>query len=303
MIKFACFFVLLAISRLSFAQVGISLAQMGLTAPQQITQPLHLNNQNCGLPPTLAYSEFLMTTGGVKMDMCMIAPPNGSGDGWQLNGIAASARTNFNGSAAKAVGAYFAAEGFGEPTSTPGGYGGEVVGVYGRAQPRGKHWATGAHGECMSESQTEGVCIGLNSEVGRGIPLQPGQQDPQRYIGINVQPREATRGVTGLNFQRADTYKDAINLEGAAVTLGQVDNVPFCLKFEPSTQKLLFLRNCYSASAEIVHAIDMNWRPGLQTTKSTLTKPVMFSEHTRALQEHENRKLRTQIDNAFQFYR
>ncbi len=274
-------------------------AQFGLTQPQQITQPLHLNNQNCGLPPTLAYREFLMTTGGVKMDMCLIAPPNGAGDGWQLNGIAASARTNFNGSAAKAVGGYFAAEGFGEPTPVPGGYGGEVVGVYGRAQPRGKHWATGTHGECMSESPDEGVCIGLNSEVGRGIPLQPGQQDPQRYIGVNVQPREATRGVTGLNFQRPETYKDVINLEGAAVTLGKVDNVPFCMKFEASTQRLLFLRNCYSANADVAFVIDMNWKPGMPTTNATLTKPVLFAEHMKALQEHENRKLRANIDMLF----
>jgi hypothetical protein len=289
----------LIISVLCGAFLSPAFAQLGLTQPQQIAQPLHLNNQQCSLPPTLAYHEFLTASGGFKADMCFIAPPNGAGDGWQLNGIAASARTNFNGSAAKAVGGYFAAEGFGEPQSNPGGYGGEVVGVYGRAQPRGRNWATGGHVECMSESPDEGVCMGLNAEVGRGIPLQPGQQDTQRYIGINVQPREATRGVTGLNFQRPETYRDIINLDGAAVTLGQVDGVPFCMKFEPSIQKLLFLRNCYSSSADIVLAIDMNWRPGLQTTRATLAKPVMFAEHTRALQEHENRRLRASIDMLF----
>jgi hypothetical protein len=271
-------------------------AQMGLTTPQQITQPLHLNNQNCGLPMTLAYREFLTTSGGFRSDMCLIAPPNGTGDGWQLNGIAASARTNFNGSAAKAVGGYFAAEGFGEPTPTPGGYGGEVVGVYGRAQPRGRHWATGLHGECMSESDGDGVCIGANVEVGRGIPLQHGQQDPQRYIGINVQPREATRGVTGLNFQRPETYKHSIDLNGTVITLGYVDGVRFCMVFLPHSQSLLGLRNCDAQAADVAFRLDMNWRPGMQTSTAAAPKQIMFAEHMRALQEHENRKVRAHID-------
>lgn len=231
--------------------------------------------------------------------MCLIAPPNGNGDGWQLNGIAASARTNFNGSAAKAVGGYFAAEGFGEPTPTPGGYGGEVVGVYGRAQPRGRHWATGVHGECMSESPSKGVCIGANVEVGRGIPLPPGQSDPQEYVGVNVQPREATRGVTGLQFQRTETYKHAIDLNSTVVTLGYVDGVRFCMVFVPARQEVLWLRNCDAAAADVAFRLDMNWRPGMQTSTAAAPKTILFAEHMRALQAHENRRLRAQIDMLF----
>jgi hypothetical protein len=255
-----------------------------------------LNNQNCGIQMTLAYSEFLTTSGGFKSDMCLISPPNGQGDGWQLNGIAASARTNFNGSAAKAVGGYFAAEGFGEPRPTPGGYGGEVVGVYGRAQPRGRNWATGLHGECMSESSAGGVCIGANVEVGRGIPLQPGQKDPENYIGVNVQPREATRGVIGLQFQHPSTYKHAIDLNGAVMTLGYVDGVRFCQVFQPETQKILYVRDCDSPGAQIAAVIDMNWRPGLPQTSATLEKAIPFAEHARSLQEHADRKLRADLE-------
>lgn len=293
MIKNVCS---LLLSVLLGAFFSPAFAQMGLTYPQKLSQPLHLNNQNCGLPMTLAYREFLTTSGGFKSDMCFIAPPNGAGDGWQLNGIAASARTNFNGSAAKAVGGYFAAEGFGEPQPNPGGYGGEVVGVYGRAQPRGRNWATGGHVECMSESPDEGVCMGLNSEVGRGIPLQTGQQDTQRYIGINVQPREATRGVTGLQFQRPETYKHVIDLNGAVLTLGYVDGVRFCMVFVPKSQAILGLRNCDAPVADVAFRLDMNWQQGMPTSTAAAPKQIMFAEHTRALQEHENRRQRAQID-------
>jgi len=41
------FFALL-ISVLMGAFFSPAFAQMGLTTPQQITQPLHLNNQHCG---------------------------------------------------------------------------------------------------------------------------------------------------------------------------------------------------------------------------------------------------------------
>lgn len=172
------------------------------------------------------------------------------GRGYLKAGVAGGARVDMNGQGGTAVGGYFVAEG----TGTAGPAQNEVVGVYARANNNGVFWATALHGECMIRQPDiyGGLCIGLNLELQRPN-LKSG------YLGINVQPGTGAKDVVGLQFQNGPAYRWAIDMDGAFVKLGQVDDVSFCMKFVGERQRVEFWRGCGRADATRHGWVDMNW--------------------------------------------
>ena len=227
---------------------------IGFKVSAPINQPLVYRNQVCSLPMTLAYSEFLTTTGAYIGDVCMVAPT--FSNGYQLNGIATSARidTNMN-PYSKAVGGYFSAEVFGTHTGFA-----EAVGVYARVEPSAKDtWSVALHGECRARTLETGLCMGLNIELRDHAGDDAGTPSKQMMLGINVQPGENQRGVIGMQFQNPQAYAHSIDFAGTFIKIGQVDDTPFCIKFSGRSQLLEFWRGCGHPGATRTGFINMNW--------------------------------------------
>lgn len=171
------------------------------------------------------------------------------GRGYLKAGVAGAARVDMAGVGGTAVGGYFIGEGVGKA----GGIQDEVVGSYNRADKNGIFWAAAIHGECMvDQPDTGGLCIGLNIELQRPNPLSG-------YIGVNVQPGEHARDVVGLQFQRGSAYRWAVDVDGAFIKLGQVDDVSFCMRFVGERQALEFWRGCGKPDATRHGWVNMNW--------------------------------------------
>ncbi len=230
-------------------------AQIGVQNHSNLSNPLKYSYQVCGLPSSVAYSEFLGTYAGYISDVCIIVPSGNNG--WQLNGGAFSARIDANNSQySKAVAGYFSAEVFGASS----GYT-ESVGVYARVEPAVMGtWSAALHGECRSRTYLQGLCIGLNIEL-RGDPARsPSTPDQQTYIGINVQPGADQTGVIGLQFQNPQAYAHSVDLAGTCVKLGQVDNVGFYMRFHGPTQAVEFWRGGCAVPGATRHGwVNMNW--------------------------------------------
>lgn len=220
-----------------------------------LASPLKYSNQVCGLPGSIAYSEFLYTTGASYVgDNCVIIPTGSNG--FQLSGGAFSSRVDSNFTPySKAVAGYFSAEVFGTNTGSA-----EAVGVYARVEPANADtWSVALHGECRTRTALGGTCMGLNIELRDEQKAVTGVDSNQTMIGINVQPGENQRNVIGLQFQRGDTYKHSIDFDGSFIKLGQVDTTPFCMKFSGRTQLLEFWRGCGEPGATRVGFVNMNW--------------------------------------------
>jgi hypothetical protein len=170
--------------------------------------------------------------------------------GYLKAGVVAGSMVDMNGVGGTAVGGYFVAEGRGRA----GPIQNEVVGVYARANNNGAFWATALHGECMVRQPDifGGLCIGLNLELQR-------KNDKSGYIGVNVQPGEHARDVVGLQFQRGSAYRWAVDVDGAFIKLGQVDDVSFCMRFVGERQSLEFWRGCGRSDATRHGWVNMNW--------------------------------------------
>lgn len=165
--------------------------------------------------------------------------------GWVNAGSAGISKVDMNGIGGTAVGLFGIAEGVGRP-----GPRSEVVGVYGMALKSGVYWATGLHGECVlregetdpeGKKDTGGQCIGVNVEL-IGNNLVSG------FIGFNLQPRGGAHDVVGMQFQFGDLYRWAIDLDGAALKLGQDDDgVSYCQKFNRKTKRIEYWAHCGTA--------------------------------------------------------
>lgn len=219
-----------------------------------IYQPLFLFTGQCNLPNSVADSEFKSTDGGFKVDRCLLIPP--ASFGYQLNGVAASARIDSNWNRySKAVGGYFSAEVFGKHTGFA-----EAVGVYARVEPAVENtWAVALHGECRSRTLETGLCMGLNIELRDHAAEEAGKPSKQTMLGINVQPGENQKGVVGMQFQNPQAYSHSIDFAGTFIKIGQVDDVPFCIKFSGRSQLVEFWRGCGSPGATRHGFINMNW--------------------------------------------
>jgi len=171
--------------------------------------------------------------------------------GYLIAGVAGGAKIDMNGVGGSAVGVYGVAEGAGRP----GGVQNEVVGMYGRADKNGPYWATGVHGECLTEKvDSGGSCIGLNSEL-------IGANPKTLMIGVNIQPRPEVRNAIGLQIQDNPTtsYQYSIKAPNMAVQFGDVDTDHFCMRFDPRTQRLEFWRACNRPHSTRVGYVDMNF--------------------------------------------
>jgi hypothetical protein len=221
---------------------------------QTIYQPLNLLSWYCPLPVSIASSEFSVADAGVKAERCLVIPT--SSNGYQLNGVAASARIDTNNNRySKAVGGYFSAEVFGRHSGFA-----EAVGVYARVEPAAKDtWAVALHGECRARTLETGLCMGLNIELRDHAGEDAGTQSKQTMLGINVQPGETQRGVVGMQFQNPQAYSHSIDFAGTFIKIGQVDDTPFCIKFSGRSQLLEFWRGCGNPGATRVGFINMNW--------------------------------------------
>lgn len=219
-----------------------------------IYQPLSLLSGYCVLPGSISYSEFLTADAGLKADRCLTIPTFSTG--YQLNGIATSARIDTNkNNYSKAVGGYFSAEVFGTHTGFA-----EAVGVYARVEPAARDtWAVALHGECRARTLEPGLCMGLNIELRDHAGEDAGTQSKQMMLGINVQPGETQRGVVGMQFQNPQAYAHSIDFAGTFIKIGQVDEVPFCIRFSGRSQLVEFWRGCGNPGATRHGFINLNW--------------------------------------------
>lgn len=170
-------------------------------------------------------------------------------NGFLASGLAGGSVLDFNGLDGTAVGVYGHAVGSGTRGNATRQ---EVVGIYGRADLIGPRWATALHGEVIVGPQGGGTGIGTNIELHGANPTTT-------LIGINVQPSAEQRDVIGLQFQRPESYRYSIDLSNTFVKIGQVDSVPFCIKFNPSNQYMEFWRGCQSMNATRHGWINMNF--------------------------------------------
>jgi len=238
-----------------------AIAQVGNQPPQILAQPLKYSHQVCGLPLTAGYGSFRHIISGMISDTCL-TPPAGS-VGYLNAGVAGSSRIDAASGYSVAVGGYFYAEANGKiPSRTYA----EAVGVYAKVAPSiAGIWAVALHGECVSETNEDGLCIGLNLEL-RGAPNRPaGVVNKQRYIGINIQPGEDLQGVVGMQFQNIpgkEIYKHSIDVNGTYIRLGTIDAVGFCMKFGGKSgreQIVEFWRGCGEPWAQRTGFINMNF--------------------------------------------
>ena len=243
--------------KIIIALVGAFLGAFFSPAFSQVSsiyQPISVLSNYCPIPGSVAYSEFLMADAGVKSDRCFTIPVWTIG--YQLNGIASSARIDSNNNKySKAVGGYFSAEVFGTHVGFT-----EAVGVYARVEPSAKDtWSVALHGECRARTLETGLCMGLNIELRDHAGEEAGTPSKQTMLGINVQPGETQRGVVGMQFQNPQAYAHSIDFAGTFIKIGQVDDVSFCLKFSGRSQLLEFWRGCGSPGATRTGFINMNW--------------------------------------------
>jgi hypothetical protein len=238
-----------------------AMAQAGYQTPNIVPQPTKYSHQVCGLPLTVGYGSFRHIIAGMISDTCL-TPPAGS-VGYLNAGVAGSSRIDAEAGYSVAVGGYFYAEANGK---IPARKYAEAVGVYAKVAPSiAQVWAVALHGECVSETNEDGLCIGVNIEL-RGAPNRPaGVVNKQRYIGINIQPGEDLRGVVGMQFQNipgTDIYKHSIDVASTFIRLGTIDEVGFCMKFGGKSgreQLIEFWRGCGEPWATRTGFINMNF--------------------------------------------
>lgn len=215
------------------------------------TTPVFVSDANYSLTGNSSQFAIGVIDAKIRGNGLLVSPSRG----YVKAGLAGASRVDMNGIGGTAVGVYGIAEGVGRA----GGVQDEIVGIYGRADKNGLFWATALHGECTIPTNRDpnavdvgGLCIGLNLEL-------QGRNTNTNYLGINIQPGTTTSGVVGLQFQNAHTYKYSIDAQNTFIKVGQVNDVPFCIKFNPVNQYLEFWRKCNEPGATRTGFINMNY--------------------------------------------
>ena len=215
------------------------------------TTPIFVSDVNYSLTGNSSQFAIGVIDAKIRGNGILVSPSRG----YLKAGVAGASRVDMNGIGGTAVGVYGIAEGVGRA----GGIQDEVVGVYGRADKNGIFWASALHGECIIPTNQNpnavdvgGLCIGANIEL-------QGKNTNTSYIGVNIQPGVLTSNVVGLQFQNPHTYKYSIDAANTFIKIGQVDNVPFCIKFNPNNQYLEFWRKCNEQGATRTGFINMNY--------------------------------------------
>lgn len=242
----------------AFAQY---LGQMQSHAP---AAPFQIQGPSCNLPNSVSNSEFQMLDAPVKVQNCMVTPV----DGYQRGAIGAHTQVDMDGKGGKGWTAYYSSECYGKPGA---GKVAECGPLYTRdeaPEESGPMWHSAAHFEFRNRSQNFGLAIGANIELRDHYQEKYGNPSQGQFYGIVLQPYPNLRGVRGLRFMHGHTYQYTVDHDGGFEQLGTTDGTPFCRKYEPSTQQVLYIRGvpgqgCGAPGAQVAHVVDLNWRADL----------------------------------------
>jgi hypothetical protein len=222
------------------------------------TSPFQVVGPSCELPNSVANSEFQMLDAPVKLQNCMVTPQ----DGYQRGAVGAHTRIDMRGKAGKNWTLYSSAECFGYSGSSMG----ECGSLYGRLEsPEGSGplWQSAGFFEFRNRSQNHGTGMALGLEIRDHYQEKYGVQGAGEFYGIVLQPYPNLRGVRGLRFMNGHTYQYTVDHDSGFERIGTTDGTPFCRKYEPITQQMLYIRGCDQPGAQVVHVIDLNWKPDL----------------------------------------
>jgi len=218
-------------------------------AMAQTTQPVWVSNPGYSIYNGTSQKGIGIIDSPIRGNGLLLSPFRG----YLKAGVAGAAKVDMNRVGGTAVGVYGIAEGVG----IPGGLQDEVTGIYGRADKNGPFWATGLHGECLTDvsgTDTGGSCIGVNVEL-------IGKNPKTLMVGLNVQPRPEVRNMIGIQIQDnpITSYKYAYSAPNMVIHMGTVDDDHFCMKFVPNGQRLEFWRKCNRPDATRTGYINMNY--------------------------------------------
>ncbi len=133
------------------------------------------------------------------------------------------------------AGANFSIYGIARGNGNQGSWGvHDIVGVHGTAVKDGVLWAAGMHCD-VYDSTPGGTSICLNMEF-------PQTQLDTNTIGLNLQPSATSRNIIGIQFQNPEAYKYSLYAPNMSLVFGEVDFVPFGMRFNPERQSLEFFR-------------------------------------------------------------
>jgi hypothetical protein len=133
------------------------------------------------------------------------------------------------------AGANFSMYGIARGNGNPGNWGvHDIVGVHGTAVKNGAFWAAGIHCD-VYDTVPGGTSVCLNVEF-------PQTQRGTNTIGINMQPHTGARDLVGMQIQSPEAFKYSLYIPNSSIAFGQVDTVPFGMRFNTSRQSLEFFR-------------------------------------------------------------
>lgn len=227
------------------------------------THPFQVVGPSCELPNSVSNSEFQMLDAPVKLQNCMVTPF----DGYQRGAIGAHTRIDMRGKAGKNWTLYSSAECFGASGSAMG----ECGSLYGRLEsPEGSGplWQSAGFFEFRNRAQNHGTGMVLGLEIRDHYQEKYGVAGAGEFYGIVLQPYPNVRNVRGLRFMNGHTYQYTVDHDGGFEQLGTTDGTPFCRKYEPSTQQVLYIRGvpgrgCAAPGSQVAHVVDLNWRADL----------------------------------------
>ena len=158
------------------------------------------------------------------------------------------------------AGANFGLYSIARGTGNQGGWGvHDIVGVHGTAVKNGIMWSAGGHFD-IYDTAPGGTAIGVNIEL-------PQTQIGTNTIGINIQPHAGAKNLTAIQIQNPESFKYSLYAPNASIVFGQVDAVPFGMRFNKERQSLEFFRAIGLNDETLVHVIDMTFERAIQQGK------------------------------------
>ena len=159
-----------------------------------------------------------------------------------------------SGAPGASFGVYSIARGIGNPTPLgnalrPGVR--DIVGGHFTALKEQSFWAAAIHAD-VYDSYPGGTSIGLNVEF-------PQTQVGTHTIGINMQPHTGAQGLIGLQIQNPEAFKYALYAPNANWVFGLVDDCPFGMRFNQTTQALELFRSIGKPDETKVGVIKMDF--------------------------------------------
>lgn len=124
----------------------------------------------------------------------------------------------------------------------------KVTGILGAAFKVGKMNAFGVECDVFDfEVGGSSSCLGINFTL-----PNPGA------VGISFNPPRYATGLIGMSFAKnPQAYKYATDYAGAPVAMGSKSGSTYCIQFNDATAELDYIKNCGTASEEVVGQIAM----------------------------------------------